>query len=250
MTDAYEDAGIEEVRLDDFSDWLAHAKLHASQIVHLKGFGGDVPRFFDKEAVALAAGKFSLLVWDGDELGENSFTRLVPQFLKSGEDRRVVAFRISDSTDSFKKSWKEVAAAFPGRMAVVPVDLAGLADRLRRYEAMKDMPPARQKFVMLGRVAIEATGAKQIIALGGGGVSQKEAELSIGEEIRWTVFALSRGKPEQVPTLMDWAVAHPDLADLVGGQDPSEKLGFFTQSGKDWSDQRRADTSPKGSGSR
>ena len=113
----------------------------------------------------------------------------------------------------------KVAAAHPGRIAVVPVDLADLMSRLRRYEAAmkpgsyfpsydalvqackntrrshRDIPPGRQKFVMLGRLAIEAmasaakafnfyssigltsaehvpslqaSGAKQVVALGGG----------------------------------------------------------------------------------
>ncbi|CAE7379410.1 MGAT4C [Symbiodinium sp. CCMP2592] len=182
MTDADADACIEEVRLEHFHTWLEQAQIRPSEILHLKGFGGNVPSFFDKEAVTEAS-RSSLLVWDGDELKETSFTRLIPEYLKSGESRRVVAFRINDSIDSFKASWKEVAAAHPGRIAVVPVDLADLMSRLRRYEAaMKDIPPGRQKFVMLGRLAIEASGAKQVVALGGGSISQKEAELSCGED--------------------------------------------------------------------
>ena len=108
------------------------------------------------------------------------------------------------STDFQLCRWK-VAAAYPGRIAVVPVGLAELMSRLRRYEAamkpgsyssdalqeshtrrsQRDIPPGRQKFVMLGRLAIEASsgvghrllqntvprqasGAKQVVALGGG----------------------------------------------------------------------------------
>ncbi|CAE7211256.1 MGAT4C, partial [Symbiodinium sp. CCMP2592] len=58
------------------------------------------------EAVTEAS-RSSLLVWDGDELKETSFTRLIPEYLKSGESRRVVAFRINDSIDSFKASWRD-----------------------------------------------------------------------------------------------------------------------------------------------
>ncbi|CAE7310237.1 MGAT4C, partial [Symbiodinium pilosum] len=199
------------------------------------------------EAVA-AASQCSLLVWDGDDYEETSFTRLIPQYLRSRDNGRVVAFRIGDSLESFSQSWREVASAHPGRMAVVPVDPENLMDRLRRYEEeLKDMPPARQRYVMLGRLAIEASGAKQVVALGGGSISQKEAELSCGEDIFWTVFALSRGKPEQAPTLMDWAAANPKIAKLVGGQDPEQKLGFFTDSGKEWSEQHKVPQSPRGS---
>ncbi|CAE7420010.1 MGAT4C [Symbiodinium natans] len=87
MTDADEDACIEEVPLEHFHTWLQEAGIRPSEILHLKGFGGNVPGFFDKEAVAKAS-QSSLLVWDGDEFQETSFTRLIPDYLKCGEGRR------------------------------------------------------------------------------------------------------------------------------------------------------------------
>ena len=34
-------------------------------------------------------------VWDGDDYEETSFTRLIPQYLRSRDNGRVVAFRLA-----------------------------------------------------------------------------------------------------------------------------------------------------------
>ena len=41
-----------QVRLEHFHTWLEEAQIRPSEILHLKGFGGNVPSFFDKDARA------------------------------------------------------------------------------------------------------------------------------------------------------------------------------------------------------
>eukprot|EP00435_Cladocopium_sp_Y103_P032363 s2557_g8.t1 len=219
------DIPIEEVGLESFDSW--RSDIPSGRVVHLKGFANELGMYYDEDVLKTLQEECSLLVWDGDDFSLSSFTRLVPKFLDFGPDRRAAAFRqIGESSMArFKQSWSKVAETFPGRLAVVPVEVP--KDPLRllgptEIRDCRDLPPARQRFVLLGRLAIKVTGATRVLAMGGGGVSLKEAELS--EDIRWTVFALSRGHKEMFPTLVDWAVKNG--VEVIRGKDPNEDLGF------------------------
>ncbi|CAL1141512.1 unnamed protein product [Cladocopium goreaui] len=221
------DIPIEEVSLNSFDSW--RSDIPSARVVHLKGFANELGMYYDEDVLKTLQEECSLLVWDGDDYSLSSFTRLVPKFLDFGPDRRAAAFRqISESSmASFKKSWSKVAEMFPGRLAVIPVEVP--QDPLRllgpaEIRDCQDLPPARKSFVLLGRAAIKVTGATRVLAMGGGGVSLKEAELSEDQDIRWTVFALSRGHKEMFPTLVDWAVKNG--AEVIRGKDPNEDLGF------------------------
>ena len=64
------------------------------------------------------------------------------------------------------------------------------------------------------------------MALGGGGIAGNEAEASFADGVQWTVFALSRGKKEAFPSLLDFAAAHEGPVTLVRGKDPTEAQAF------------------------
>ncbi|CAK8987613.1 unnamed protein product, partial [Durusdinium trenchii] len=89
----------------------------------------------------------------------------------------------------------------------------------------------------------QVTRAQRVLALGGGLVALKEAELSELDALdasrkaaegqkdvaytKWTVFALSRGRQEKFRTLLDWAKTNPVACDhFERGKDPDEALGY------------------------
>lgn len=194
------------------------------ETIHIKGFGaGSVGSFYDQEAIAQLQGH-RLLVWDGDAFKDHIFTKLVPMFLAPDPNRWAVAFRMKDDMEGFRRSWGKVARQFPGRIAVVPVDVEGWA-REAEYMKVRSLPRQAQLFFLLGRMALKTTGSKRVLALGGGGIAAMEAQASEIEGVEWTVCALSRGKQETGPTLMDWAL-NASNATLLRGKDPDEALCF------------------------
>mmetsp|Transcript_51158 Transcript_51158/g.91931 ORF Transcript_51158/g.91931 Transcript_51158/m.91931 type:complete len:241 (+) Transcript_51158:44-766(+) len=226
------DSSIREVALEDFAAWRAEGP--PGDAVHIKGFCSGIGTYYDEDAITFVAkGGFTLVVWDGDTLEETGFTRLLPQLLSSHPTLRVAAFRISSHLESFQKSWQKVAASFPGRFVVVPVELqAPDFAAVRKFfpdvtwAQIKEMPERRLNYVVLGSLAVQVTGAKNVMALGGGYVALKEAELLDGQGVLWIVFALSRNeKQEEFTTLMDWATKST-YAKLETGKDPHEAFAF------------------------
>ena len=58
---------------------------------------------------------------------------------------------------------------------------------------------------MLGRTALKITQSRRVVAMGGGGIAASEASAGFGDGVQWTVYALSRGKKEEFPSLCDFA---------------------------------------------
>ena len=89
------------------------------------------------------------------------------------------------------------------------------------------MPQWALQYYALGRVAIKATGSMFVLCLGGGGIAQNEAEANILDGGSWVVFALSRGRKESYPSVLDWAQKNkgPNVQ-FVCGKDPNERDGF------------------------
>ena len=72
---------------------------------------------------------------------------------------------------------------------------------------------------------MKVTGSKRVISLGGGGITANEAAVGMREDgVEWCVYALSRGREEKFPTLLNWA-ADTDGATLIKGKDPKESEG-------------------------
>mmetsp|Transcript_51732 Transcript_51732/g.123124 ORF Transcript_51732/g.123124 Transcript_51732/m.123124 type:complete len:260 (-) Transcript_51732:92-871(-) len=204
---------VPELTPQQFSEWCESIGKH--QIVHLKGFGSDCRSDFDEEAVAELA-RYSLLVWDGDPCDSRSFTRLVPRYLAASPSGCVAAFRLSGgkSLEYFHESWRSIALEFPDRVVVVPVNLTvpsvahglsfNIAEELLHVQ-LDGAAATVQQYFLLGRYALRCTGSEQVVALGGGAVAAKEAEAALMEDSHWRIYALTRGRAEKFPTLLDWA---------------------------------------------
>ena len=200
-----------------------------AKVEHIKGFGSGISTHYDDDALALMRG-FDILVWDGDPPNEGGFTRLVPSFLHANPVGTVIAFKYSNHVAMFWKHWSSIAAQFPDRIFVVPVDSEGDAKRFGVYadsQLVNSLPGGKHHFFILGRIGLKASRCRRVISLGGGSVSRAEASVSMAEGVHWTVFALGRGNKEEHPSLLDYALeAAGPYMDLVRGRDPSERNGF------------------------
>merc|ERR1712083_1055279 len=96
------------------------------------------------------------------------------------------------------------------------------------------MGDARDAFV-LGRYAMRVSGSTQVIALGGGGITESEARCSTVDrkessdpEVHWQVYAMARAEKPRHPTLCDFAAqqAENKFITLTTGKDPQEAEAY------------------------
>lgn len=208
--------------------------LPPSLIFHLTGFS-EKAAFVD-QACQEALGRiqsFSVLTWGGDYSNADGFTALIPLFLAGGAGRRAIAFRIKDTDNQhadFKKSWNDLAERYLGAFFIVELDKSIDFDR---FPVRKDTQPGGlaanlgggTEFFIRGRCAAKISQTKRVIALGGGGIVGCDMLCSLQDQMRWTVFALSRGRKEQNHSLMDLSAGKPEV-ELIRGIDPNEDLAF------------------------
>eukprot|EP00401_Gymnodinium_catenatum_P026745 CAMPEP_0117577564 /NCGR_PEP_ID=MMETSP0784-20121206/63489_1 /TAXON_ID=39447 /ORGANISM="" /LENGTH=460 /DNA_ID=CAMNT_0005377073 /DNA_START=156 /DNA_END=1538 /DNA_ORIENTATION=- len=222
-------SGVQEIHLRDFAAW--RARIPNDEVVHLKGFGCSMGDYYDEEAME-KLDDCSLLIWDGEEYSSTGFTKLIPAFLKGRAGRKAAAFCLRYEVDEFQKCWSSVLRGSMLQVAVVLVDAEPpkFADaevyRVKRdLNQANSLPDWAAAYLLLSRIAMKASGAMRVVALGGGNITAMEAQLSVNEGVKWTIFALSRGRKETYPSLLDWAVTEP-RADFVTGKDPNEAQGF------------------------
>lgn len=226
---------IQVVDIAGFRRWRS---TNSECIVHLKGFVSGMSACYNEQALDQLA-SFSILVWDGDLPDDTGFVSLVPAFLYGSPQRRAVAFVTRCAVDAFQLSWKHRVANFGSQILVVAVDVDSDAKDfgfLSDLHCAPSLPQDAQGVLLLGRIALKATGGQYVVALGGGGVVRREAEASVREGVQWTVYALSRGKQEDFPTLIDWAALHSatgseeDSVRFICGADPSYIRAFGSRS--------------------
>merc|ERR1712194_718023 len=100
-------------------------------------------------------------------------------------------------------------------------DFSGEADRIAA------LPAKAQDFYNLGRVAMKTTCSKMVLAIGGGGIAAQEADASLLEGVQWVIFALSRGRKEENPSILDGAIQNDSSqVQLFGQIDEKEADGF------------------------
>jgi len=210
-------------------------------IIHIKGFGSGLNPNIDKAVLKdISRSKGEMIVWDGDGLEETGFTNMVPKFLENNLQSKALAFVLDYEVDDFKESWEKVIEQFPGRIRVVAVDLKsptwrdaadqGITEELKSLE---NFPEWAQEYFLMGRLACKITGSQKVFSLGGGGISAHEAKASGSTGVKWTVYALSRGRDEAYPTLADWAAENqgPDVK-LRRNLDPDEAKAFSKEENK------------------
>ena len=89
-------------------------KIPADKIVHLKGFASGINYEQQEEArtatiAFILALQPQMIVWDGDDFGDDSFTALIPMLSTASPDLRFVAFRCTEESCAFQESWKRTS---------------------------------------------------------------------------------------------------------------------------------------------
>jgi len=217
----------------------------ADSIVHVKGFGNGLSEAADDKVLTeLVRCNCKVLVWDGDLLENTGFTKMVPRFLDGRNTNPkpwALAFVLDYEVDDFRESWAEVIEQYPGRIVVVAVDMKtptwhdaanqGITDELKDTQGLPDWA---HEYFLVGRLACKTTGSKQVFSLGGGGIAAHEAKAGAKDGVVWTIYALSRGREEQYPTLADWAAENPSsCVYLRRNLDPNEAQAFSKPENKE-----------------
>ncbi|KAJ1454880.1 hypothetical protein M885DRAFT_484165 [Pelagophyceae sp. CCMP2097] len=148
-------------------------------VVHLKGFGSrldyddcEVNAAAEVLLDALRQMEAGALAWDGDDLAEDSFTKLV---LRAAVelDLPLVAFKYASEVDAFHASWRNAKRS----ITCYVVDDAVGAGEKDRYAA-------------LGIAGLRATRAANALCLGGSSVTMHEMEAS--KSCTFRLFACGR----------------------------------------------------------
>ncbi|CAE7440240.1 unnamed protein product [Symbiodinium necroappetens] len=149
--------------------------------------------------VRKVVGPDGVLVWDGDEFSEDSFTRILDQALATSKIP-AVAFYWSSLEAAFRSSWQHRADRFCGGLHLVLLeDPPGL------------VAGSDDSWVQLGLDALRLTRAETVLSLGGGGVVAKEAaECSRHEQLKLVHWYLVR-IPRLSEDLTDFGALYEQL---------------------------------------
>ena len=194
-------------------------------VAHIKGCDKGMGSYYHEEAIK-ELGSYDAIAFDGDSYEEDGFTALIPKFLALAGEKIVMAFKIKGEIAEMQSSDANLDVLH--RMTIVGVDMEKAMDTITSERLrLGDMPQWALQCYALGRVAIKATGSMFVLCLGGGGIAQNEAEANIEDGGSWVVFALSRGRKESNPSVLDWAQKNkgPNVQ-FVCGKDPNELDGF------------------------
>lgn len=152
--------------------------------LHVKGFGRGID--FTNAHIADISKKMTQcildwqparIVFDGDDFREDSFTRLILEVVqKIGAEVEIVAFLQECDTRRFCKSW----AATGLQITICICEL----------EDQNDWPA-------LGVYALSVTGATEVMCFGGG-ETIKEEKKRCGVDVKFHMFAISRGEEHSV----------------------------------------------------
>ena len=145
--------------------------------VHLKGFASRI-NFEDQPIFDMAkhlirrlkALEPSRVVWDGDNFGKESFTRLIPYIHRElGGAVELVAFLRECDQERFTQSWEATG---------LPVSLY--------------LCPSALDWQKLGTHALEVTGSEMVVCYGGGGTVTDEFAAKPNADVKFTMFAINR----------------------------------------------------------
>ena len=155
----------------------------------------EIERLAEALIDAICDVKPATIVWDGDAFASDSFTALLPRICEHIPGVQLCAFAYSEwGDDGFEENWAPVLSALPTKspltLVIVP-STEGDAAVSSSAPLAGHLPlnPHDYKYVRLGRFALEATGAKRIFLLGGGGVAVEESALALNDEPRCVVTA-------------------------------------------------------------
>ncbi len=214
----------------------------AKTMVHYKGFGPYMNNEADPppEEMIRTLSSVDVLVFDGDDYNDNSFTFVIPKALELAKEEKrpyplLLAFKFRDQKDQFVHSWS--TAPFPADFDKVHCCLVGTeeANVPKFYDVGKipglpggepcPVTADQALYVALGTFAVDLTGracgsgvARSIVVWGGLNIVLRELQVdfALGGSAApaWTYYHASRHQrtrdgPVQHGLLRD--VEHPML---------------------------------------
>lgn len=149
------EANVVSVRpASEFTDTVG--SIPATDIVHLKGFASGIDYKnhevgMQRTISFILQTKPRIIVWDGDDFSQDSFTYLIPQLFKVSNNLRFVAFRAKQEASRFQENWTQalVDINFPN------IDLF----------VVESLGP--HQYVQLAQFAWETTGSSHFVCFGG-----------------------------------------------------------------------------------
>jgi len=160
--------------------------IDPSNITHYKGFASglvsektssssssstSINTAYSEQLLSLVVNKNpSMIVWDGDNYSESSFTHLLPKLHQLLPQCKMVAFILFGHEDRFYNNWKLV------EMAEITVF---------------SFSSKNMNFIELGTKALQNTHSKHVVCLGGGKCVEEEFR-NANKDVLFDVFPMNR----------------------------------------------------------
>lgn len=163
---------LDDMRIDVMRKAIVSSDcIHAtSRTAHIKGFTSslailtvpELSEMVNKLAEFIRKEKVNTLVWDGDDYAEDSFTCVLPSLQKKLPDVKFIAFLMTGERYKRWNNDKGFDGSWNGRL-----------ERLQVFMT-DDKLASEDRYDRLGILALRATQAKLVIAIGGGTVLRQE----------------------------------------------------------------------------
>lgn len=173
---------------------LSRAHINKWQIIHIKGFASGINYREDKAynlytevknlIRSVSENREILIVWDGDNYAEDSYTKLISRLMVSESSRyHFLGFVCNNDVERFKKSWNNIARKMNKQIYLYNTNLSCKSDG--------------SDFHKLGLKALELTHSRtlktSVICIGGGSTVEKEYNhISEDSRIDFYVFSYYR----------------------------------------------------------
>lgn len=189
-----------EFSAEPISDADARGLLATSRAVHFKGFARGLAADAPSELIKLLS-MFDVLVFDGDSLSPDSFTKAIPRAVAAaratGRSLRLLAFKYGSEESYLLGSWHKAKFQVPLSDVAGALSVSGEGPDMSRLTLISAPEPihvvlsyvsverlavseAIKHYQALGAHALQLTGAQSVVAWGGGECVLHEWRLSAG----------------------------------------------------------------------
>ena len=223
-------------------DGIANLVKGSKTLVHYKGFGPfmDMHAYPPPEEMLRTLSASDVLVFDGDDYSDNSFTFAIPKALELAEKEKrphpiLLAFKFKHDRDQFEKSWSRAVlpATFRDSIYCYLVKAEDIVvPKFYNPGQVANLPGApcslnqdQEQYVALGTYAVHVTGqalgssgaplARRVIVWGGLYIVLRELQVNVAlwgaETPPWTYYHASRTRPSPSgPTVQEGVLAEVD----------------------------------------
>jgi hypothetical protein len=196
--------------------------FHPDNTIHVKGFASGLGHSTFPEELIQHILRFNHIVFDGDDLKMDSFTKYIACLAPRLDTQRqkLIAFKLEASHDELYASWQRPVKVDMSDPFTVRIEDASKeeTEQLRQEVTIHYflVPGEPGAFLELGVHALQATSAKQVVTFGGGECVIQEFE-SGPTGVEWILYDIAREKGGRIE--------EPSLRRLVrptGGSDGLE----------------------------